>query len=158
MVEDRTVRRRSGTPASVLLRPLCFSVICMFESPRLKFRRHLSCSRTHSTDTHQVVGQTGQAHQLLVAPNASQSGLAQAADRFAPTKELLDAFAHDLTGPITGRFERTFTKAGRVVSGAEGVACDNPYRHRRSLGAGACAAGGPPAPGPHQAPSHLPRE
>jgi hypothetical protein len=92
----------------------------MFASPRGIFRRHLSCSRTQSTDAHQVVGQTSQTHQLLVTPDAPQPGLAQAADGLAPTKELLDPFAHDLACPIAARFEHAFTEAGRVVSGVEG--------------------------------------
>src|SRR5580704_4142491 len=94
--------------------------LCMFGSPWSIFRRHLSCSGTHSTDAHQVVGQPGQAHQLLVSPNAAQTGLAQSADCLAPTKELLDAFAHDLTRPITGRFQRAFTDTCGVVSGVQG--------------------------------------
>ena len=120
MAEDRKVRGRSDAPASVLPRSLSFSVLCMFGSRLLNFRRHLSCSRTHSTDPHQVVGQARQAHQLLVAPNTAQSGFAQATDRLAPTKELLDAFANDLTGSISGRFERAFADARGVVSSVEG--------------------------------------
>src|SRR5882757_920175 len=92
----------------------------MFESPRGSFHGHLSCSWTHSTDAHQVVGQTGQAHQLVVTSNTPQSGLAQAPDCLAPTKELLDSFAHDLTCPIAGRFKRAFTEAGRVVTCIDG--------------------------------------
>src|ERR1019366_5539326 len=62
----------------------------------------------------------GQAHQLLVAPDAPQSGLAQTAYGLAPTEELLDAFAHDLTGPVAGRAERAPIRAGAVVSGVDG--------------------------------------
>src|SRR5665213_3031953 len=91
----------------------------MFGSSWSVFRRHLSCGRTHSTDAHQVVGQTGQAHELFVAPYASQPRLAQAAHRLAPAKELLDAFAHNLTGPVAGRLERAFAQASREVTGID---------------------------------------
>ena len=92
----------------------------MFISPWSLLRRHLSCSRTHSTETYEVVGQAGQAHQLLVALDASQFGLAQGADRLAPTKELLDAFAHDLTGPIAAGLYGAGAQTRREVSGVEG--------------------------------------
>src|ERR1035437_11041109 len=92
----------------------------MFRSPMGNARRHLPCGRTHSTDAYQVVGQAGQTHQLLVAPDTAQFCFAQTAYDLAPTKELLDAFAHDLTGPVAGRVERAPIRAGGVVSGVEG--------------------------------------
>src|SRR5665213_3071562 len=92
----------------------------MFGSPRYNFRRHLSCGRAHSTDAYQVVGQASQAHQLLVALDTAQPRLAQTAYGFAPTEELLDSFAHDLTCSISGRFERAFANASGVVTRVEG--------------------------------------
>ena len=73
-----------------------------FGSCRGTILRHLSCSRTHSTDAHKVVDQAGQTHEVSVASDASQLRLTQAAHCLAPAKELLDTFAHDLTGPVSG--------------------------------------------------------
>ena len=120
MVEEPSVRRRRDAAASVPFGTFGFIRFCIFGSPRSNFRRHLSCGRTHSTEAHEVVGQGGQAHQLFVAPDPQQSGLAQTADSLAPTKELFDAFTHDLASAIAWRLERAFTQTGGVVSGVDG--------------------------------------
>lgn len=75
---------------------------------------------TQSTDTNHVVGQAGKAHQLAVAPNAAQPGLAKTPYRLAPTKELLNAFAHDLAGSVCRREQNLSIRAGRVVGRIDG--------------------------------------
>src|SRR5665213_1822916 len=120
MAEERFPFRRVDLSA---LRPcgsLELSYFFMFGSYRRTLPRHLSCSRTHSTDAHKVVGQAGQAHEVFVAPGASQLRLAQAAYRLAPAKELFDAFAHDLTGPVSGGLQGAFAQPRGEVRGIEG--------------------------------------
>ena len=114
-VRDRPTRRTPST-----LRTAMFPCFFMSESPLDIFRRHLSRGGTQSTDAHEVIGHAGQAHQLHLAPDAPQARLAQAADSLAPTKELLDAFAHDLTGSIAGRVQSASIRAGRIVSRIDG--------------------------------------
>ena len=57
---------------------------------------------------------------MSVAPDAAQSGLAQAADGLTPSEELLEAFAHDLTGPISWVIDDARARSGAVVGRVEG--------------------------------------
>jgi hypothetical protein len=58
----------------------------LFGSPLSSSHRHLSCGWAHSSDTHQVVGRTGQAHQLFISLDTPQPSFAQTADGLAQPK------------------------------------------------------------------------
>jgi len=105
MGEIRSILGGSGVPAVGPYRSADFVDFFMFAAPLSNSYRQLSCGRTHSTDAHQVVGHPDQAHQLLIAPDTAQPGYTQTADALALSKELLDPFAHDLTGPIARGLE-----------------------------------------------------
>src|SRR5665213_3613262 len=120
MTEERSLFCRVALAASCPCGSLELSRFFMFRSSRGVILRHLSCSRTHSTDAHKVVGQAGQAHEVFVTSNAPQLRLSQTAYRLAPSKKLFDAFAHDLACPVAGGLERAFAQTRGEVSGIEG--------------------------------------
>ena len=114
-----SVCRRPCNGASWMPRSSMFRCFVIFGSPLRCVRRHLSRSRTQPTDAHEIVGRAGQPHQLRVAPDAPQSGLAQTTYGLAPTKELFNVFANNLTGSIAARVEGASIRAGGVVSGVD---------------------------------------
>ena len=121
---------RGGIPVSEPHRSSDFTNFFTFASPLNNSQTYLSRGCTHSTDAHQVVNKTGQAHQLFNALDTPQPSFAQTADGLVPTKKLFDPFAHDLTDAIPRGVDGALPRASAVVSGVDGHVRRNAMRQR----------------------------